>query len=220
MAQFLALSYAQMQMSWRQGHIMQAVSFLLIAVILLPFGLGAQLAQLNLLASGLLWVALLMAVLLSLDTLFQADIEDGHFDQLIGLDLPLETVVLAKLSGYFIAIMVPLLASVPLAALLLNLSVQNLWPLMVAMLVGTPALLGLGGIGAALAVSVPRGGLLMVLLVMPLYVPIMIFGAGAANQAVDNVPDMTALAILGLISLAALLLSPIAIAAILRSALR
>lgn len=217
---FLALMQAQIRLSWRSGHVLLAVSFLMIAVTLLPFGLGPQLKQLQMLAPGLLWVALLMAVLLSLDRLFQADVEDGHFDQLVGLSLSLEAVVLAKLAGHFIGLMVPLLLAVPVAGLLLNLAPGALGPLLLAMLAGAPALVCLGGIGAALAVSVPRAAMLTVLLVMPLYVPVMIFGAGLSAAALAGTPDRTGLVVLALFSLAAVFLAPVAAAAALRASLR
>ncbi len=217
---FLALMREQARLSLRGGHILLAVSFLLIAVTLLPLGIGPQSALLQKLAPGLIWVALLMAVLLSLDRLFQADSEDGHFDQLVGLSLPLEFVVLAKLSGHFLAIMVPLLLSVPVAGFLLNLAPAAFLPLMVSLLVGAPALICLGGIGAALAASVPRAAMLTVLLVMPLYVPIIIFGVGISARALCATPTITGLTIMMLISLAALLLTPVAAAAALRAALR
>jgi heme exporter protein B len=134
--------------------------------------------------------------------------------------LPLEFVVLAKLLGHYIALVLPLLLAVPLAGLLLNLAPAHLPMLLLAMLAGSPALVLLGGIGASLAVSVRRGGLLTVLLSLPFYVPVMIFGAGASQQALAGEVDETRLAILLLISLASLLAAPVAIAAALRNAVR
>ncbi len=217
---FSTICLSHMRLAWRGGHSGLAVAFLFIAVTLLPFGLGPELKLLRALAPGLLWVVLVMTVLVTLDRLFQEDFEDGTLDQLIGLSLPLELSVLAKLCGHYLAVIVPLLIGVPLAGLLLNIAPGHLPGLVLALLVGTPALVLLGGIGAALAVSVRRGGLLTVLLTLPFYVPVMIFGAAASGAALDGAPDMIRLAIVALISMASLLLAPPAIAAALRVAIR
>ena len=209
-----------MRLAWRGGHTMLAVAFLFIAITLLPFGLGPELKLLRALAPGLLWVVLVMTVLITLDRLFQEDFEDGTLDQLIAAPLPLELVVLAKLAGHYIGIIIPLLAAMPVAGLLLNIAPAHLPLLMAALVLGTPALVLLGGIGASLAVSVRRGGLLTVLLSLPFYVPVMIFGASASAAALDGASDPARLAILALLSAASLLLAPLAIAAALRVSLR
>jgi heme exporter protein B len=129
-------------------------------------------------------------------------------------------VVLAKLLGHYLAVIVPLLIFVPLAGLLLNIAPAHVPGLMLALLAGTPALVLLGGIGASLAVSVRRGGLLTVLLTLPFYVPVLIFGAGATQVALGGGMDMARLGVVALISLAALFLAPPAIAAALRAAIR
>ena len=220
MSVFWAICRQHAVLAWRGGHTTLAVAFLFIGVTLMPFGLGPELALLQALAPGLLWVVLIMALLTSLDRLFQADYEDGSLDQMMLMPLPLEFVVLAKLLGHYIALVLPLLLAVPLAGLLLNLAPAHLPMLLLAMLAGSPALVLLGGIGASLAVSVRRGGLLTVLLSLPFYVPVMIFGAGASQQALAGEIDETRLAILGLLSLASLLAAPVAIAAALRNAVR
>lgn len=215
MSVFWAICTQHMRLAWRNGHSGLAVSFLFIAVTLLPFGIGPELKMLRALAPGLLWVVLVIALMTSLDRLFQADFEDGHLDQLMLSPLALELVVLAKLLGHYLAMVVPLLLSVPLAGLLLNSAPESLPRVWLAMLVGSPALVLLGGIGAALAVSVRRGGLLAILLSLPFYVPVMIFGTAASGRE----PGVL-LAILGLLSLAALCTAPLAIAAALRTAQR
>ena len=229
---FLTLMRTHMRLAWRSGHAALAVTFLFIAITLLPFGLGPELKLLRALAPGLLWVVLVMCVLVTLDRLFQEDFEDGTFDQLTSVALPLEAVILAKLSGHYIGVICPLLLGVPLAGLLVNIEAARLPALMAALVVGTPALVLLGGIGAALAVSVRRGGLLAVLLAVPFYVPVMIFGASASAASLDvNLDaglavgfwaglDAARLGVLALLSLAALMLSPLAMAAALRGALR
>ena len=220
MSVFWAICRQHMVLAWRGGHTTLAVAFLFIGVTLMPFGLGPELALLQALAPGLLWVVLIMALLTSLDRLFQADYEDGSLDQMMLMPLPLELVVLGKLLGHYMALVLPLLLAVPLAGLLLNLAPAHLPMLLLAMLAGSPALVLLGGIGASLAVSVRRGGSLTVLLSLPFYVPVMIFGAGASQQALAGEIDETRLAILGLLSLASLLAAPVAIAAALRNAVR
>ena len=163
----MTLCASHIRLAWRGGQTVLAVSFLFIAVTLLPFGLGPELKLLRALAPGLLWVVLAISLLTTLDKLFQADFEDGTLDRLRLLPLAFEAALLAKLSGHFLALVLPLILSVPLAGLLLNIDGAYLPLLLVAMLCGAPALVMLGGIGAGLAVSVRRGGLLTVLIAMP-----------------------------------------------------
>lgn len=218
---FRAICRQHVTLAWRGGHSGLAVAFLFIGVTLMPFGLGPELKTLRALAPGLLWVVLAIALMTSLDRLFQADFEDGSLDQLMLTPLPLELAVLAKLLGHYIALVVPLLLSVPLAGVLLNIAPERLGALMLAMSLGSPALVLLGGIGAGLAVSVRRGGLLTVLLSLPFYVPVMIFGTAASRASFDgSEADWARLGVLALISLASLCFAPLAIAAALRAALR
>jgi heme exporter protein B len=211
-----------MLLAWRSGHTTLIVSFLFIAITLMPFGLGPELALLRKLAPGLLWVVMLMSLLLSLDRMFQADFEDGTFDQLALLPMPMELIVLAKSLGHFLALFVPLLICVPVAGLLLNIDASSLPVLMLTMLMGAPALTLLGAIGAALALSIRRSAMLTVLLVMPLYVPVLIFGATGSSRAISSGGEieLATLGILALMSLAALFMAPLAAAAALRVALR
>ena len=219
---FLSLCHQHMLLAWRSGHTTLIVTFLFIAVTLMPFGLGPELALLSRLAPGLLWVVLLMSLLLSLDRMFQADYEDGTLEQLGLLPLPMELIVLAKSLGHFIALFVPLLISGPVAGLLLNIEAAVLPALMLTMLAGAPALTLLGAIGAALALSVRRSAMLTVLLVMPLYIPVLVFGATSSTRAIamSGQIDWPALGILALMSCAALFMAPLAAAAALRVALR
>lgn len=218
---FAAICSQHMHLSWRSGQTMLAVSFLFIAITLLPFGLGPELKLLRALAPGLLWVVLAISLLTGLERLFQADYEDGTLDRLLLVPLAFEAVVLAKLLGHYLALVLPLILAVPLAGLLLNIEAARLPFLLAAMLCGSPALVLLGGIGASLAVSVRRGGLLTVLIAMPFYVPVLIFGAAAARAGLETgVAVGPYLGILAALSAASLLLAPFAIAAALRSALR
>ena len=218
---FVAICGQHLHLSWRSGQTMLAVSFLFIAITLLPFGLGPELKLLRALAPGLLWVVLAISLLTSLERLFQADYEDGSLDRLLFVPLAFEAVVLAKLLGHYLALVLPLILAVPLAGLLLNIEAARLPVLLAAMLCGSPALVLLGGIGASLAVSVRRGGLLTVLIAMPFYVPVLIFGASATRAGLETgVAVGPYLGILAALSAASLLLAPFAIAAALRSALR
>lgn len=218
---FAAICSQHMHLSWRSGQTMLAVSFLFIAITLLPFGLGPELKLLRALAPGLLWVVLAISLLTGLERLFQADYEDGTLDRLLLVPLAFEAVVLAKLLGHYLALVLPLILAVPLAGLLLNIEAARLPVLLAAMLCGSPALVLLGGIGASLAVSVRRGGLLTVLIAMPFYVPVLIFGAAAARAGLETGEAVGPyLGILAALSAASLLLAPFAIAAALRSALR
>ena len=218
---FVAICGQHLHLSWRSGQTMLAVSFLFIAITLLPFGLGPELKLLRALAPGLLWVVLAISLLTSLERLFQADYEDGSLDRLLFVPLAFEAVVLAKLLGHYLALVLPLILAVPLAGLLLNIEAARLPVLLAAILCGSPALVLLGGIGASLAVSVRRGGLLTVLIAMPFYVPVLIFGASATRAGLETgVAVGPYLGILAALSAASLLLGPFAIAAALRSALR
>lgn len=217
-----SLFMRELRLVWRGGHLMPVLTFVFICVTLMPFGIGPELALLQRLAPGLIWVIMLMAVLLSLDRLFQADFEDGSLDQLFLLPVALEWAVIAKIAAHFAGIILPVLITLPVAGLLLNIHPESVLPVMATMLTGAPALVMLGGIGAALAVAVRRAALLTVLIVTPLYVPVIVFGAGALSTAlsVPGTLDVTALGVLALISTATIFLAPPAIAAALRAGLR
>ncbi len=217
-----ALFARELRLVLRGGHLMPVLAFVFICVMLMPFGLGPELSLLQRLAPGLLWVIMLMAILLSLDRMFQADFEDGGLDQLMLLPVALEGAIMAKISAHFVGILMPVLATMPLAGLLLNIRPDTVMPMLAALLAGAPALVMLGAIGAALAVGVRRAGLLTVLIVTPLYVPVIVFGAGALARslAAPGTLDVAAIAVLGLISAASIFLAPPAIAAALRAGLR
>ena len=217
-----ALFARELRLVLRGGHLMPVLAFVFICVMLMPFGLGPELSLLQRLAPGLLWVIMLMAILLSLDRMFQADFEDGGLDQLMLLPVALEGAIMAKLSAHFVGILMPVLATMPLAGLLLNIRPDTVMPMLATLLAGAPAMVMLGAIGAALAVGVRRAGLLTVLIVTPLYVPVIVFGAGALARslAAPGTLDVAAIAVLGLISAASIFLAPPAIAAALRAGLR
>jgi heme exporter protein B len=200
-----------------------AVFFFLIVLSIVPFGIGPDLNLLTRIAPGMLWVALLLSALLTLDRLFQADQEDGTLDLLVMAPQPLELTVLAKAVSHWLTTGLPLVVAAPLLGLMLNLPLEGMLPLMGAMLVGSPALSLLGAVGAALAVGVRRGGLLISLLVLPFYVPVLIFGVSASRAALVAVPgDLggQSLLLLGAVSLASLVVGPVGGAAALRVAVK
>lgn len=220
MSMFLAVVKRDMRLAWSQGGTgTMALSFFLIAVTLFPFGVGPEPQTLARIAAGVLWVVALLACLLSLDRLYQADFEDGSLDDLALSPLGLGAVCSGKILAHWTATMLPLVAAAPLLAMLLKLPSEGYVYLVGSLLVGTPALSLLGSVGAALTVSVRRGGVLMALLVLPLYIPTLIFGVGAVDAAVlagDPVPH---LALLGAVTLASLVVSPFASAAAIKLAL-
>jgi len=200
-----------------------AVFFFLIVLSIVPFGIGPDLNLLTRIAPGMLWVALLLSALLTLDRLFQADQEDGTLDLLILAPQPLELTVLAKAVSHWLTTGLPLVIAAPALGLMLNLPLEGMLPLMGAMLVGSPALSLLGAVGAALSVGVRRGGLLISLLVLPFYVPVLIFGVSASRAALVAVPgDLggQSLLLLGAVSLASLVVGPVGGAAALRMAVK
>lgn len=188
------------------------LGFFIIVVTMVPFGVGADLPLLSRIGPGVLWVAVLLATLLSLDRLFQADFEDGSLDLFLMSPLPVEMQVLAKCLAHWITNTVPLIIAMPAVAFLVNLEAGIMLPLIVSLLVGTPSLSLIGALGAALTVGVRRGGLVLSLIVLPLYVPALIFGAAAGTGDLMGTPML----FLGAFSLASLALAPFAAAAALR----
>lgn len=200
-----------------------AVFFFLLTISVVPLGIGPDLNLLSRIAPGMLWVALLLSNLLTLDRLFQADQEDGSLDLLLLGPLPLELAVLAKAIAHWLTTGVPLLLAAPVLGLLLNLPIEGFLPLMGAMLVGSPALSLLGAIGAALSIGVKRGGLLISLLVLPLYLPVLIFGVSAVRGALVATPGdfgERSLLFLGAVTLVSLVLGPVGGAMALRAAVK
>ncbi len=197
-----------------------ALAFFLIVVILVPFGVGPETAVLRRIAPGILWVAALLACLLSLDRIFALDFEDGSLPLLATAPVPLEGVVLAKAAAHWVVTGVPLACAAPALAFLLNMEGGAYLTLVMSLAIGTPALSMIGAFGAALTVGIKRGGLLLSLLVLPLYVPVLIFGASAVRRAADGLSVATPLLILGAITLVVVAVMPLAAAAVLRINLR
>jgi heme exporter protein B len=199
------------------GGALMGVLFFLIVVTLTPFAVGPDLALLRRIGPAILWLAALLASLLALDRLFASDHEDGSLDLILMARVPLELAVIVKGLAHWLTTGLPLVAAAPLLGLFLNLDAVQLAAVAATLLVGTPALTFIGLIGAALAVALRRGGLLLAVLVLPLTVPVLIFGVAAANAAVVGpLPFGAPFAILCALSLASLVIGPFAAAAALR----
>jgi heme exporter protein B len=202
------------------GGALMGVLFFLLVVTLMPFALGPDLAQLRRIGPAILWLGALLASLLALDRLFAADHEDGSLDLLLMGRTPLELVVLGKAVAHWITTGLPLVIATPLLGLFLNLEPIAISSVALTLLVGTPALTAIGLIGAALSVALRRGGLLLPVLVLPLTVPVLIFGVAASNAAiVGPVPFGAPFTILCALTLGSLVLGPFAAAAALRNGL-
>ncbi|AGK59587.1 heme exporter protein CcmB [Hyphomicrobium denitrificans 1NES1] len=217
MTSFWALVRRDLRLAIREGGaIGTALGFFLVVVSLMPLGLGPDLNLLARIAAGILWIALLLAALLSLNRIFETDYEDGTLDVLATGRLPLELVAAAKALAHWITTGIPLALLAPVLGILLNLDLRS-YPILVATtLAGTPAVSFLGAIGAALTVKARRGGLLLALVVLPLYIPTLIFGISAVGAVMGPAGMGAAFLILTAISLAAVVLGPIAAAAALR----
>ena len=196
------------------------LAFFLIVVVLVPFGVGPEAALLARIAPGILWIGALLACLLSLDRIFQLDFEDGSLDLLATAPIPMEGVVAVKALAHWLTTGLPLVVAAPVFGVLLNLPAPGYMWLVVSLALGTPALSIIGAFGAALTVGLKRGGLLLSLLVLPLYVPTLIYGTEAARRGAEGLAVATPLALLTGITLAALALLPFAAAAALRVNLR
>lgn len=214
---FVVLLGRELRLARRQGSAtLTAVMFFFITVALFPLGVGPELNLLARIAGGVIWVAALLAALLSLDRLFQADHEDGSLDLIVMGRLPLEVVVLAKCAAHWLTTALPLIVAAPVLGIMLNMEPGGLAVLAAAMAAGTPALSLIGALGAALTVGIRRGGLLLSLLVLPLYVPTLIFGVAAVDAAATGLDAAPHLMILSALTLFAAVLCPWAAAAALK----
>ncbi|MDA1099807.1 MAG: heme exporter protein CcmB [Proteobacteria bacterium] len=214
MKPFLAVIARDLRLAVRQGGAtFLALVFFLLTVTLFPLGIGPEPALLARVAPGVLWVAALLAAMLSLDRLFQADFEDGSLEQLTLSGLPLGGIVLAKIVAHWLTTGLPLLLAAPILAVLLNMNSEGFAALLLSMAIGTPALSLIGAIGAALTLTVRRGGVLLSLLVLPLYIPVLIFGVAAIDAAVHGLNAKPHVLLLAALTLAAVPLCPWAAAA-------
>ncbi len=217
----IALLIRDLRLAFRAGGgFGLGLAFFLIVVTLVPFSVGPQPALLGTIAPGILWLGALLACLLSLDRLLALDYEDGTLDLLLTAPLPLEAAVSVKALAHWLTTGLPLVLAAPVLGVLLNLPVPGYGWLVISLALGTPALSVIGTFGAALTVGIKRGGLLLSLLVLPLYVPTLIFGAEAARRGAGGQDVSTPLLMLAGITLATIALMPFASAAVLRMGLR
>jgi heme exporter protein B len=213
-----ALLVRDMRIAMRVGGgALMGALFFLIVVVMMPFAIGPDLKLLARIGPAILWLGALLASLLALDRLFSTDYEDGSLDLLMTGSMPLELTVATKAVAHWLTTCLPLVVVAPVLGLLLNVELRAMGAVALTLLAGTPALTFIGLIGAALSVTLRRGGLLLAVLVLPLTVPVLIFGVSAANAAItDGAPFGPPFTILCALSLAALVLGPVAAAAALR----
>jgi heme exporter protein B len=203
----------------RPGEALVGVLFFVLALSLFPFGVGPGAEILARIGSGIIWVLALMAVLLGLDRLWQADFEDGTLELMLLSPTPLELLVLARSLAHWLTSGLLLVLVSPLLAVLMGLPGDALWVLPLSLLLGTPTLTLLGGIGAALLLGARRGASLTGLLVLPLFIPVLVFGISAVDAALGGLGGTAQLLILAAMALLAMALAPFATAAALRLAL-
>jgi heme exporter protein B len=202
------------------GGAMIGVLFFLAVVALMPFAIGPDLALLQRIGPAILWTGALLASLLALDRLLAADLEDGSLDLLLMGGTPLELAVAVKAAAHWLTTGLPLVIAAPVFALFLNLDLMATGAVVLTLLAGTPALTFIGLIGAGLTVTLRRGGILLSVLVLPLAIPVLIFGVAASNAAiVGPMPFGTPFTILCALTLASLVIGPFAAAAALRQGL-
>jgi heme exporter protein B len=203
----------------RQSDIVSTLFFFIIVVSLFPLGIGPEPQLLRTLAPGVLWVAALLATMLSLPRLFADDHRDGTLEQLALAPHPLALIVLGKVLAHWLVSGLPLALLSPVLGIQFDLSSEALWVMTLTLLIGTPALSGIGAIGAALTLGVRGGGVLLSLLVLPLYIPVLIFGAGAVDATVTGMGAQAHLSLLAALTLGGIFFAPWATAAALRIAL-
>lgn len=221
MSAIAAIIRRDIRLSWRVGGgAAIGILFFLSVVVLMPFAVGPDLAMLKRLGPAILWLGAMLASLLTLDRLFLADHEDGSLDLIVMSRTPLELACAAKALAHWLAAGLPLIIATPVLGLLLNLDGTATLAVAATLLAGTPALTFTGMIGAALAVTLHRGGLLLAVLVLPLSIPVLIFGVAASQAAISGpLPFGTPFSILCALSLASLVIGPFAAAASLRHGL-
>jgi heme exporter protein B len=217
---FIRILKRDLHLATRQGmDNMMVVMFFVLVVVLFPFGVGPEPNILARIAAGVIWVAALLASMLSLERLFQADYEDGSLELLSLSPTAFEVIVLAKVTAHWLTTGFPLIIAAPLLAILLNMNTEGFPVLILALVLGTPSLSLVGAVGAALILGSRRGGVLLALLILPLYIPVLIFGVSAVDAVVNGFEVKAQLLILGAFLIAAIPLCPWAAAAGLRQAI-
>ncbi|MGZ5049941.1 MAG: heme exporter protein CcmB [Methylobacter sp.] len=200
----------------RRSEIANPLLFFVLVITLFPLGIGAQPHLLQAIAPGIIWVSALLAAMLSLDSLFRSDFDDGSLEQMLLSPHPTSVLVLAKIVAHWLVTGLPLLIVAPLLAVFLGLPNHALGILLLTLLLGTPVLSLIGAIGVALTVGLRRGGMILSLLVLPLYVPVLIFAGNAVQMASGGLPVDAQINILIAILLLALVLAPMPVAAALK----
>lgn len=217
MSAFVAVLRRDFSLAWRsRADLVNPLGFFVLVVSLFPLGMSPDPALLARIGPGLVWIAALLAVLLSLENLFRSDRDDGALEQVLMSSSPLPVLVLARVLAHVATVGLPLVVITPLLALMLNIQGDAFVALMAGIALGVPVLCMVGAIGAALTTGLPRGGVLVALIVLPLYVPVLVFGAGAAHAATLGLPYAGQLAILGALLALSFALAPFAIAGALR----
>ena len=199
-----------------KGDVFNPLIFFVIVITLFPLGIGSDSAILSRIAPGVIWVAALLSALLSLERLFKNDYNDGSLEQMLLSPQPLFIMVFAKVLSHWLLTGVPIILVAPLLALLLHMEEAAYGALIITLLLGTPVLSLIGAIGVALTVGIKKGGVLLSLLILPLYIPVLIFSTGAIEAAALNMPYTGHLAIIAALLMGALSLTPFAIGAALR----
>lgn len=221
MSAFLALLRRDLRLALRSpGDSATVLLFFVLAVVLFPFGVGPEPQVLARIAAGVVWVTALLACLLALERLFQLDAEDGALEHIVLAPAPLEFLVLAKILAHWLTTGLPLVIVSPLLALMLQLAPESYGALVLSLALGTPSLSLIGAVGAALALGARRGTVLLPLLVLPLYIPVLIFGAAAVDAATHGLSSRPHLLLLAAILAGALALAPWAAAASIRQAVQ
>jgi heme exporter protein B len=216
---FLALLKRDLKLAYRQASdSMTVLAFFVLATVLFPLAVGPEPAILARIGAGVVWVAALLAAMLSMDRMFQSDFDDGTLELLVIAPAPLELCVLAKAASHWLTTGVPLIVAAPLMGLFLNLDASGYATLLLALALGTPSLSLIGAVGAALVLGARRGGALLSLLILPLFVPVLIFGVGAVEASLTSINAQPQLLVLAALSLSALALTPWPAAAALRQA--
>ena len=219
MTAFSSLLKRDLKLAFRQGSdSVMVIVFFIVVVVLFPLSIGPEQKILARISAGVIWVAALLAAMLSMDRLFTADYEDGSLDLLVISPHPTEILVLAKVLAHWLTTGLPLIIVSPLLGVFLYLQTDGFWVMIMSLLLGTPVLSLIGAIGAALTLGARRSGVLISLLILPLFIPVLIFGVSAVDAALMGLPTRPQLLILGAFLLCAAALSPWASAAALRQA--
>ena len=214
---FLSIVKRDLKLSYKQGNTsLNIVIYFFLSVSLFPLGVGPETELLSKIGPGIVWVSALFSSVLSLDKIFQADFEDGSLEIFNLTSIPLEFLVLAKALAYWLTSGLLLVILCPIFGLILSMSSKSILYLTITMLLGTPTLILVGSIGASLTVGLKRGSMLISLLILPLYIPILIFGVSAIDASINDVSAKPQLLLLGSLLCFSLVLSPIASAAGLR----